>query len=53
MDILELFKNEQPKFETELPFSKEKVLFTAFKVKDAKKLSLILQEENKKTKIKK
>ena len=48
MDIINLFKESQPKFETILPFSKKKVLFTAFKVKDAKKLSLILSEENKK-----
>lgn len=48
MDILNLFKESQPKFETTLPFSKKKVLFTAFKVKDAKKLSLILGEDNKK-----
>jgi hypothetical protein len=38
MDILNLFKDAQPKFETTLPFSKKQVLFTAFKVKDAKKL---------------
>ncbi len=48
MDILNLFKESQPKFETTLPFSKKKVLFTAFKVKDAKKISLILNEDNKK-----
>lgn len=48
MDFLNLFKNEQPKFETVLPFSQKKVLFSAFKVKDAKKISLILQENNKK-----
>jgi hypothetical protein len=48
MDILNLFKDSQPKFETTLPFSKKKVLFTAFKVKDAKKISLILNEDNKK-----
>jgi len=48
MDILNLFKESQPKFETTLPFSKKKVLFTPFKVKDAKKISLILNEDNKK-----
>jgi hypothetical protein len=48
MDIINLFKESQPKFETTLPFSKKKVLFTAFKVKDAKKISLILNEDNKK-----
>ena len=29
-------------------FSKKQVLFTAFKVKDAKKIALVLQENNKK-----
>lgn len=48
MDILNLFKEAQPKFETTLPFSKKQVLFTAFKVKDAKKIALVLQENNKK-----
>ena len=48
MDILNLFKDAQPKFETTLPFSKKQVLFTAFKVKDAKKIALVLQENNKK-----
>jgi WD40 repeat protein len=48
IEILNLFKESQPKFETTLPFSKQKVLFTAFKVKDSKKITLVLQEENKK-----
>jgi len=48
IDILNLFKESKPKFETTLPFSKQKVLFTAFRVKDAKKITIILQEENKK-----
>ena len=48
MDILNLFNESQPKFETTLPFSKKQVLFTAFKVKDAKKIALVLQENNKK-----
>jgi hypothetical protein len=37
-----------PTYSTELPFSKQKVLFTPFKVKDAKNISIILQEDNKK-----
>lgn len=49
MDLLKLFNESQPKFETELPFSKEKVVFNAFKVKDSKKITIVLQEQNKKT----
>ena len=48
MDIVKLFNENQPKYEKELPFSKEKVLFTAFKVKDAKKITMVIQEQNKK-----
>ena len=36
-----------PTYSTELPFSKETVFFTPFKVKDAKNIAIILQEENK------
>ena len=36
-----------PTYSTELPFSKQTVYFTPFKVKDAKNISIILQEENK------
>jgi hypothetical protein len=43
-DIIDLL----PTYTTELPFSKQKVLFTPFKVKDAKNISIILQEDNKK-----
>jgi len=48
MDIIKLFNENQPKYETTLPFSKEKVLFNAFKVKDAKKITMVIQEQNKK-----
>lgn len=37
-----------PIYETLLPFSKEKVSFTPFRVKDAKNISIVLQENNKK-----
>lgn len=46
----DLFKNLNsllPTYSTELPFSKQTVSFTPFKVKDAKNISIILQEENK------
>lgn len=48
MNILESLNNLLPTYETTLPFSKLKVSFTPFKVKDAKVLSTILQENNKK-----
>lgn len=41
-------KSLLPTYETTLPFSKQKVIFRPFKVKDAKSISVILQEENKK-----
>lgn len=47
MELLESLSNLMPKYETVLPFSKEKVEFTPFRVKDAKNISIILQEENK------
>jgi len=46
-NIVESLKEFFPSYETILPFSKEKVIFKPFKVKDAKNLSLILQENNK------
>lgn len=48
MNILEQLKSCLPSYETELPFSKEMVSFSPFKVKDAKNISIILQEDNKK-----
>lgn len=37
-----------PRYNTVLPFSGEEVSFTPFRVKDAKHIAIILQEENKK-----
>lgn len=48
MEFIKLFNENQPKFETTLPFSKENILFNSFKVKDSKKLTIVLQEQNKK-----
>ena len=48
MNILKNLHSLIPNYETTLPFSKEKVSFTPFRVKDAKALSVILQEDNKK-----
>lgn len=48
MNIIDSINSSIPKYETVLPFSKQKVCFTPFKVKDAKALSLIMQEDNKK-----
>lgn len=48
MDIIESLKSLLPEYETTLPFSGIKVTFTPFKVKDAKSLATILQENNKK-----
>lgn len=36
-----------PQYETVLPFSKQTAVFTPFRVKDAKNISIILQEEDK------
>jgi len=48
MDLLSSLKDLLPTYETILPFSKQKVTFTPFKVKDAKNISILLQENNKK-----
>jgi len=48
MDLMSSLKSLLPTYETTLPFSKQKVIFRPFKVKDAKSISVILQEENKK-----
>ncbi len=48
MNLLDELNVYFPKYEVVLPVSKLKVLFTPFKVKDAKNLSIILQENNKK-----
>jgi hypothetical protein len=48
MDILNSLNNLLPVYETVLPFSKQKVIFSPFKVKDAKNISILLEEKNKK-----
>ena len=48
MSLFESIESILPVYETVLPFSKEKVTFTPFKVKDAKNISIVLQENNKK-----
>jgi hypothetical protein len=48
MDILQSLENLLPKYETVLPFSNQKVSFKPFRVKDAKNISIVLQEDNKK-----
>jgi hypothetical protein len=48
MNLLDELNTYFPKYEITLPVSKLKVSFTPFKVKDAKNLSIILQENNKK-----
>ena len=48
MELIESLQKLLPTYETTLPFSKKVVKFQPFKVKDAKNISIILQEENKK-----
>lgn len=48
MNIIDSINLSIPKYETILPFSKQKVTFAPFRVKDAKALSLVMQEDNKK-----
>ena len=48
MDILNSLESLLPKYQTILPFSKQTVSFVPFRVKDAKNISIILQEENRK-----
>ena len=48
MDLFTSLENLLPTYTTTLPFSKNEVLFTPFRVKDAKNISIILQEDNKK-----
>lgn len=48
MNLLETLNSCIPSYETRLPFSKSLVSFKPFRVKDAKALSIILQEDNKK-----
>lgn len=48
MNLIEKINTFLPTYETILPFSKQKVNFTPFKVKDLKNISIILQENSKK-----
>lgn len=48
MNLIENLSEFIQKYETTLPFSNKKVLFKPFRVKDAKALSIVLQENNKK-----
>lgn len=48
MNLIESIQAMLPIYETVLPFSQKTVQFTPFKVKDAKNISIVLQEENKK-----
>ena len=48
MTLIENIKNYYPEYELFLPLSKKKILFTPFKVKDAKNIAIILQENDKK-----
>lgn len=46
-DFIKNLNSVLPLYECDLPFSKQKVFFNPFKVKDAKNISIIIQEENK------
>lgn len=46
--MIEQLNEMLPTYEVELPFSKKKAKFTPFKVKDAKNIAIVLQEDNKK-----
>jgi hypothetical protein len=48
MELIEKLKMAFPSYEVELPYSKQIVKFNPFRVKDAKNISIILQEDNKK-----
>lgn len=45
-EILEKLKQIQPEYTTKLPSSKKEVIYTPFKIKDEKTLSLISEEKN-------
>jgi len=52
MTIIEHLNSSIPEYETTLPISKETVSFSPFRVKDAKAITTILQEDNKKLALK-
>jgi hypothetical protein len=47
MELIDKLNNLLPKYKAILPFSKKEVEFIPFKIRDAKNISIILQEENK------
>lgn len=51
-NIVDFLNAAMPKYETVLPFSGKTVSFSPFKVKDAKNIAIILQENNKKLALK-
>lgn len=51
-EIIEALQLNLPSYETTLPFSKKTVSFVPFKVKDAKNIAIILQENDKKLALK-
>ena len=51
-NIVEFLNASMPKYETVLPFSGKTVSFSPFRVKDAKNIAIILQENNKKLALK-
>jgi hypothetical protein len=52
MSIIEHLNFSIPEYETTLPISKQTVSFSPFRVKDAKAITTILQEDNKKLALK-
>jgi hypothetical protein len=52
MTIIEHLNSSIPEYETTLPISKKIVSFSPFRVKDAKAITTILQEDNKKLALK-
>jgi hypothetical protein len=52
MSIIEHLNSSIPEYETTLPISKQTVSFSPFRVKDAKAITTILQEDNKKLALK-
>jgi hypothetical protein len=51
-ELLKEIHDSLPTYDAILPFSKQEVSFTPFKVKDSKNISIVLQEDNKKLALK-
>lgn len=51
-DLLQSLNKLLPTYETVLPFSQKQITFVPFRVRDAKTVSVILQEDNKKLALK-